>query len=72
MSATVCIQDKYMCYKCKSASDIYGRSCKHGMLFPIGLLMANMSECPNFELDIEKVKESLDRKEVSNGMGSEE
>lgn len=51
MSATVCIQDKYMCYKCKSAGDIYGRSCKHGMLFPVGLLMANMSECPNFELD---------------------
>lgn len=48
------------------------RSCKHGMLFPVGLLMANMSECPNFELDIEKVKESLDRKEVNNGMGSEE
>lgn len=63
MSATVCIQDKYLCYKCKSARDIYGRSCKHGMLFPVFLLMANMGECPNFELDIDKLNESLKRKE---------
>ena len=63
MSATLCIQDKYMCYQCKSACDIHGRSCKHGFMFPVLLLMGGISKCPNYEFDVEKVKESVNGKE---------
>lgn len=66
MSATMCIQDKYRCYECKSADDIYGRGCRHGLLFPVGLLLANMTECPNYEFDISKAKERLDIKSINN------
>lgn len=59
MSSAMCIQDLFKCYKCKHAGDIYGRSCDYGMMFPIGLIMANMTECPNFEFDVEKIEESL-------------
>ena len=57
------IQSYYQCNTCKAASDIYGRSCKHGLLFPIGLMLANMTSCPNYEFDAEKVEESLNNKD---------
>lgn len=65
MPATFNIQDHYRCFQCKAASDIYGRGCKHGLLFPLGLILANMNECPNYEFDANKVKESLE-KEADN------
>lgn len=54
------IQDKYQCYQCKSAADIYGRDCKHGMLFPLLLLISGEENCPNYELDTEKVKQQIE------------
>ena len=56
------IQDKYQCYQCKSAADIYGRDCKHGMLFPLLLLIGGNETCPNYELDTEKVKQQIESK----------
>ncbi len=38
----------YRCEDCKFA-DEYGRSCQHGLLFPVLLLMAGKRQCPNFE-----------------------
>lgn len=66
MSAVFNIQDHYRCFQCKAAKDIYGRSCKYGLLFPLGLILASMKECPNYEFDAEKVKESLDEKGGNN------
>lgn len=42
----ICVQDIYKCDTCKSA-DEYGRNCKHGMLFPLLLVMANSRQCEN-------------------------
>ena len=56
------IQDKYQCYQCKCAADIYGRDCKHGMLFPLLLLIGCKGNCPNYELDTEKVKQQIESK----------
>nr|DAO23007.1 MAG TPA: hypothetical protein [Caudoviricetes sp.] len=58
-----CIQDIYKCDSCKYSSDGFGRGCKHGMLFPLLLLMTNSSKCENYEFDVEKVKLHLQRKE---------
>jgi hypothetical protein len=49
---------------CKAASDELGRGCKHGMLFPLMLIMGNFTECMNYEFDAEKVKLQLKRKEA--------
>ena len=57
-----CIQDIYKCDTCKSALDEHGRSCRHGMLFPLLLLMGNFKKCMNYEFDAEKVKLQLQRK----------
>ena len=56
------IQDKYQCYQCKSADDIYGRDCKRGMLFPLLLLISSNENCQNYELDTEKVKQQIESK----------
>ena len=53
------IQSYYQCNTCKAASDIYGRSCKHGDFFPLLLIIWNRLECPNFEFDVEKVREMV-------------
>ena len=53
MSVT-CIQDIYHCDTCKSALDEHGRNCRHGMLFPLLLLMGNFKKCMNYEFDTEK------------------
>lgn len=58
-----CVQDIYRCDTCKSASDEYGRNCKHGMLFPLLLVMSEQTKCMNYEFDPEKVKLQLKRKE---------
>lgn len=58
-----CAQDIYRCNTCKSASDEYGRGCKHGMLFPLLLVMGNFDKCMNYEFDVEKVKLHLIEKE---------
>jgi hypothetical protein len=60
-----CIQDIYKCDTCKSALDEHGRSCRHGMLFPLLLLMGNFKRCMNYEFDAEKVKLQLQKKEAS-------
>lgn len=54
----------YRCDSCKAASDEFGRGCKHGMLFPLMLIMGNFTECMNYEFDAEKVKLQLKRKEA--------
>ena len=58
MSVT-CIQDIYHCDTCKSALDEHGRNCRHGMLFPLLLLMGNFKKCMNYEFDAEKVELQL-------------
>lgn len=62
--AIVTVQDIYRCDSCKAASDEFGRGCKHGMLFPLMLIMGNFTECMNYEFDAEKVKLQLKRKEA--------
>lgn len=62
--AIVTVQDIYRCDSCKAASDELGRGCKHGMLFPLMLIMGNFTECMNYEFDAEKVKLQLKRKEA--------
>lgn len=59
------VQDIFKCDTCKSASDEYGRNCKHGMLFPLLLLMSEQTKCVNYEFDPEKVKLQLQRKDNS-------
>lgn len=59
--SVACVQDIYKCDSCKSAEDEFGRGCKHGMLFPLLLLMGNCERCMNYELDVEKVKLHLQR-----------
>lgn len=54
MIAHICIQEFYHCEQCRSAKGDSG--CAHGLLFPVLLVMNNMSSCPNFELDIRKMK----------------
>lgn len=53
------LQLYYRCEQCKSAADIHGRNCKHGLLFPVMLMMAGKKECPNYKLDAEKIKETM-------------
>lgn len=60
--AIVTVQDIYRCDSCKAASDEFGRGCKHGMLFPLMLIMGNFTECMNYEFDAEKVKLQLKTK----------
>ena len=62
--AIVTVQDIYRCDSCKAASDELGRGCKHGMLFPLMLIMGNFTECMNYEFDAEKVKLQLKRKDA--------
>lgn len=62
--AIVTVQDIYRCDSCKAASDEFGRGCKHGMLFPLILIMGNFKKCMNYEFDAEKVKLQLKRKEA--------
>lgn len=38
----------YGCETCEAA-DEYGRGCKHGLLFPVLLVMANKRRCPNYK-----------------------
>lgn len=58
-----CVQDIYRCDTCKSASDEYGRGCKHGLLFPLFLVMTNSRKCENYEFDREKAGLHLRKKE---------
>jgi hypothetical protein len=46
------------CENCTFA-DSYGRACKHGLLFPVLVMMSfgNMWKCPNFQ---QKTKEQLE------------
>jgi len=46
--APINIQIKYNCENCRFA-DEYGNNCKHGLLFPVLLLMNRMETCPNWE-----------------------
>lgn len=59
-----CVQDIFRCDSCKSASDEFGRGCKHGLLFPLLLLMANERKCDNYQFDAEKVELQLQKKEI--------
>ena len=56
------------CEDCTFA-DEYGISCKHGLLYPIHVMMTygNMSRCPNFEKkNAAQLKEQIEKK---NGNG---
>ena len=48
MAAAMNINLYIGCEDCTFA-DAHGRDCKHGALFPVLLLMANKSKCPNFK-----------------------
>jgi len=58
-----CVQDIYRCDTCKSALDEYGRGCKHGLLFPLALLITEQTKCVNYEFDPQKVELQLQRKD---------
>ena len=60
-----CIQDIYKCDTCKSALDEHGRNCRHGILFPLLLLMGNFKKCMNYEFDAEKVKPNCKEKKMN-------
>ena len=47
-----CVQDIYRC-----------DTCKHGLLFPLFLVMANSHKCENYEFDPEKAGLHLQKKE---------
>lgn len=49
-----CVQYIYRYDTCKSASDEYGRGCKHWLLFLLLLVMTNICQCENYEFDPEK------------------
>lgn len=42
------INTYYGCASCEVA-DKYGNGCKHGLMFPVLLIMANAKECPNYK-----------------------
>lgn len=53
------------CEDCTFA-DAFGRSCQHGMLFPVMVLMAygDVYKCPNFEKKtIEQISEQIAQRE---------
>lgn len=56
MSALI-LQLFYQCERCKAAADIHGRGCRHGLLFPVLLMMAGKTKCPNYEYDADKLEE---------------
>lgn len=58
-----CVQDIYRCDTCKSALDEYGRGCKHGLSFPLALLITEQTKCANYEFDPQKVELQLQRKD---------
>ncbi|WP_346701191.1 hypothetical protein [uncultured Alistipes sp.] len=69
MAAFACVQDIYRCDQCKSAADIHGRGCAHGLMFPVLLVMANQTKCPNYEFDPRKVEEQWRRREEERRNG---
>ena len=46
----------FRCEDCTFA-DEYGRGCKHGLLFPVLLLMAGHDRCPNYK---DKTREQIE------------
>ena len=38
----------YYGFETCEAADEYGNGCKHGLLFPVLLVIANKRECPNY------------------------
>ena len=58
-----CVQDIYRCDICKSASDEYGRGCKHGMFFTLLLAMTKSRKCEHYEFAPEKAEIHLQRKD---------
>lgn len=67
MASYVVLQSRYGCETCRAAGDIYGRSCGHGDLFPVLLLMAGKGSCPNYEFDRGKAEEQIKAKENKVG-----
>jgi len=60
------IQIMFRCEDCKFA-DEYGRSCQHGALFPVLLLIAGKRSCPNFEnKTTEQIEEQLRLKDYEH------
>lgn len=57
-------QDEYCCDTCVCAADIHGRSCRHGLMFSVLLLMTGHKDCPNYKFDREKA-----RKQSKEGNG---
>ena len=46
--AALNINTRYNCETCEAA-DKYGRGCRHGLLFPLLLIMTKASDCPNYK-----------------------
>ena len=46
--AALNINTYFGCETCKTANE-YGNGCKHGLLFPVLLIMAGKMKCPNYK-----------------------
>lgn len=46
--AALNINTYYNCETCEAA-DKYGRGCRHGLLFPLLLIMTKANDCPNYK-----------------------
>lgn len=46
--AALNINTRYNCETCEAA-DKYGRECRHGLLFPLLLIMTKANDCPNYK-----------------------
>ncbi len=46
--AALNINTRYNCETCEAA-DKYGSGCKHGLMFPVLLAIAEANECPNYK-----------------------
>ena len=52
-------------------SDCFGRSCAHGLMFPVLVFMAGLDPCPNYkEKNIEQLKEMCNARIKQTPQGS--
>lgn len=42
------VNEYYGCFSCEAA-DEHGNGCRHGLLFPVLLVMGNKRSCPNYK-----------------------
>lgn len=46
--AALNINTHYNCETCEAA-DKYGRECRHGLMFPLLLIVTKANDCPNYK-----------------------